>query len=754
METFDDWKLVLLTPWPRWVVAALVAAALLGVVLAALGLRKERRLPRRAVLLGLRAVAMAALLFLVLEPGVRHLQTATVKGRLAVLVDGSASMDLPMGDGKATRTAEAAEYLRAVAPALSELEKKYTLEFFRYGEKLAPVSGPEAAVEARDEATDLLGALEALPKGQGGRRLAGVLLVGDGADNAALRDGMTREARERLRALGVSVSTVSTGEGRARDLAIESLRVEDFAFVRNTVEVEVTLSAVEMGTLDVPVALRQEGEVVAQKTVSLGPKQPRQTVKLSFVPDRIGEFVFTVSVPVYEGEATSANNSETFVLKVIRDRVRTLHVVGRPSWDQRFLRTLLRNDPNVDLVSFYILRTQQDQPRASENELSLIPFPVEEIFEKQLWSFDLVVFQNFNYRPYRMDRYLPNLRKYVEEGGAFVMIGGENSFGEGGYEMSPIAGILPVEAVGAAPNESLFAPRLTESGLRHPVTQLSGGPDLTRAAWERLPQIPGINVTRARPGAQVLLEHPHVVAGGQNAPVVAVMEVGRGRTMAVTTDASWYWSMVAAQSGEGGSRHYERFWSQAIRWLVRDPDLTQVRVQAAQRSVPPGTPLAATISARRPDYAPAEGARIEVDLVDAVSSAPIARKILEAEPDGTARVEFAPPGVGAFKVIARAELGGNALGSGQDVIAVRASTLERSDTRARPELLQEIAELTGGGSISSSTRRLPEMRLLEPEVVEVGRSEDRPIWDRFWPILLLAVCLGGEWVLRRRWGYA
>src|SRR5690606_41634021 len=96
----------------------------------------------------------------------------------------------------------------------------------------------------------------------------------------------------------------------------------------------------------------------------------------------------------------------------------------------------------------------------------------------------------------------------------------------------------------------------------------------------------------------------------------------------------------------------------------------------------------------------------------------------------------------------------NALARGQDVTAAPASTLQRSDTRARPELLQEIAELTGGGSISSSTRRLPEMRLLEPEVVEVGRSEDRPIWDRFWPILLLAVCLGGEWVLRRRWGYA
>lgn len=754
METFDDWKLVLLAPWPRWALFVLAALALLGVILAARGLRPERRRSRRAILLGLRAASMLALLFFVLEPGVRHLQTATVKGRLAVLVDGSASMELPTGEGRASRAAEAAEYLRAVMPALSELERTHTLEFYRYGEKLQPLSGPGAAVEPTDEATDILGALEALPRRQGGRRLAGVLLLGDGADNASLSRGMTREARERLRSLGVAISTVWTGDGRARDLAIESVRVEDFAFVRNTVEVEVTVSAAGMGSLEVPLSLQREGEVVAQKSVILGPKQERQTVKLSFVPDRIGEFVFTVSAPVYEGEATAANNSETFVLKVIRDRVRVLHVVGRPSWDQRFLRTLLRNDPNVDLISFYILRTQQDQPRAPEHELSLIPFPVDEIFDKQLWSFDLVVFQNFNYRPYRMDRYLPNLQRYVQEGGAFVMIGGENAFGEGGYDQSPIASILPVEAVGAAVNEEVFAPRLTEAGLRHPITRLGGSVEATRQAWERLPPIPGINVTRPRPGAQVLLEHPHVVVSGQNAPVVAVAEVGRGRTMAVTTDASWYWAMVAARSGEGGARHYERFWLQAIRWLVRDPDLTRVRVQAVQRTVPPRTPLAATISARRPDYAPAEGAWLEVDLFDAVTGAPVERKVLETGPDGTARVEFAPPGVGAFKVVARAELGGVELGTGQDVIAVRATTAERGEARARPELLQEIAEITGGGSISSTARKLPEMRLLEPEVVEVGRSEDRPLWDRFWLVLLLAACLGGEWVLRRRWGHA
>lgn len=751
MERFNDWKLVFLSPWPTWAVALLAAAALAGVVFCALGLRKERRRLRRYGLVGLRVLSMLTLLFLLLEPGIRHLQTATVKGRLAVLVDGSASMSLPLDGGKGSRIAEVSAYLQAVEPALRALEDRYTLEFHRYGENLTPLPGAHAVIPAEDEATDLLGALEALPKGS--RKLAGILVVGDGADTASLRDGMTREARERLRGLGVAVSTVTVGEGRVRDLAIESLRVEDFAFVRNTVEVELTLAASGMGSIDVPVVLEQEGEVLAQRTVPLRPGDERRTVKLSFVPDRIGEFVFTVSVPVYEGEATAANNKESFVLKVIRDRVRTLHVVGRPSWDQRFLRTHLRNDPNVDLVSFYILRTQQDQPRASENELSLIPFPVDEIFEKQLWSFDLVVFQNFNYRPYRMDRYLPNLRRYVEEGGGFVMIGGENSFGEGGYDQSPLAEILPVESLGAAASEELFAPRLTEAGLRHPITQLAAASETTRALWEALPELPGINITRAKPGAQVLIDHPHVVAGGANAPVVAVAEVGRGRTMAVTTDATWYWSMAAAQSGEA-SRAYERFWSQAIRWLVRDPDLTQVRVQATQRSVPPKAPLSAIVTARRSDYSPAAGALVHAELIDAETGQKVAEERLEAGPEGSVRVEFASPGVGAYKVVASAEEGGVPLGSGQDVIAVRASTLERSEVRAKPELLQEIAELTGGQSVKSSERKLPALSLLEPEVVEVGRSEDRPVWDRFWPILLLAATLGGEWILRRRWGYA
>ena len=93
--------------------------------------------------------------------------------------------------------------------------------------------------------------------------------------------------------------------------------------------------------------LRREGQVVASKTVRLSSDDDAQTVAFTFTPDQTGRFVYTVGVPVFPDEAVTENNSRSFVLKVIRDRVRVLLVVGRPSWDERFLRGLLKQDANA-----------------------------------------------------------------------------------------------------------------------------------------------------------------------------------------------------------------------------------------------------------------------------------------------------------------------------------------------------------------------------------------------------------------------
>ena len=272
-------------------------------------------------------------------------------------------------------------------------------------------------------------------------------------------------------------------------------------------------------------------------------------VTFRFVPERIGKEIYAVKATTVEGEAITRNNERWFVVNVIRDRIRVLQVVGRPSWDVRFLRQFLTGNPNVDLISFFILRTADDLRRTSNQELSLIPFPTNELFEEQLGSFDAVVFQNFDYGPYDMARYLPEVRDYVEGGGGLLMLGGDLSFGAGGYAGTAVADVLPVRLPPtAAPAQNIdpapFRPVLSEAGARHPITRLAFGGEANDALWRALPELPGTNIVLGpTEGATVLAEHPtRRGQDGEAMPVLAIREVGEGRSMALTVDSSWKWS--------------------------------------------------------------------------------------------------------------------------------------------------------------------------------------------------------------------
>ncbi len=137
------------------------------------------------------------------------------------------------------------------------------------------------------------------------------------------------------------------------------------------------------------------------------------------------------------GDAIPDNDRRLVTFHVARERVRVLHVAGRPTNDMRALRQWLKSDASVDVVAFFILRTLTDDARASQNDLSLIPFPVDELFTEHLPSFDAVVLQDFDAQPYGLVKYLPNLARYVRGGGGLVMVGGQNSFVSGRIRRHP-----------------------------------------------------------------------------------------------------------------------------------------------------------------------------------------------------------------------------------------------------------------------------------------------------------------------------
>lgn len=765
-STFNRGTVLLLGDWGAgWIVAFTLASAL---VLAATWLDlTELRRPRRFVLLGIRTIVLATAVLLLLEPALELKHVRVVPNHVAVMVDDSLSQTLPSGQG-ATRTDAAQDALERLAPQLDG-QAAHIVAWLDLGGAAVDPSTFGAQRAVRDE-TALLEAMERFAESVDD--VGGFVIVSDGIDRSALGRGFGEDGAldadllARLEALQAPVHTVATAPPDGlRDLAIRQVIRDDYAFVRNAVSVSVDVGAYGFSGETVDVTLYREGLPLRTERVRLPEDGSHARVEFAFVPETIGKEHYHVAVPVFEGEALTRNNRSDFVLQVIRDQIRALQVVGHPSWDVRFLRQLLTGNPNVDLISFFILRTVDDLRRAPNSAMSLIPFPTRELFDEQLGSFDVVIFQNFDYGPYEMAQYLPAVQRYVEGGGGFMMVGGDRSFASGGYAGTAVATILPVTLPGGTSeamtvDPQAFRPTLTDAGQRHPITRLAFDARENRTLWETLPLMPGTNiVTGVLDDATVLATHPTRRAGDDAMPVIAVREVGEGRSMAITVDSSWRWSFEGVREGAGADP-YAAFYQSAIRWLIRDPELNLVQVELRDETVRPGEALEGTVRVFEPDYQPAVDTTVTLrwtwrPLEGRADDAPLDTIVetneVRTDDQGVVAIAFVPEQEGVYRVEAVVAHDEGADDRDDEIVLALESAEELRDILPRPELLRALSDATAGRH-AASLRELGTLRFAPPRVEEVDRREVIELWSSPLLLLLLALLLGAEWTLRRHWG--
>ncbi len=805
---FNDWDLTALSPLPAWVLGAAAGVLLLAL---AMSWQSSRGGPLRlrVALLLLRASLLGLVFVALLEPGRRLLQTSREPDRVVVAVDTSASM--AVGEGQAQRSRVAAAAAKRILEDLKSREPAVAAElwFFDSDVRGAPVdeldamasgarvsqgktsliSGPIVRADNADGVSgvgndgdggdDVTSAPDAA-----GLPLGALIIISDGADTGGLGPALSAELRERAGRLGAPrsgdadvrapIHTVAIGSDAAfKDVAIERVVADEFAFVRNQVKVDVVLRQRGFSGSRVPITLAEDGVVVARTELTLvdnATAGDELRATMTFSPQRAGKRLYTVSVPVLDGEAIAENNRVDFTMKLIRDRIRVLQVAGRPSWDERFVRRLLKENPSVDLISFFILRSPSDISGAPNSELSLIPFPTRELFTEQLSTFDVVIFQDFNYRPYNMGIYLQNVADYVKGGGGFLMMGGDLSFSEGDYAGTPIEGVLPVRLLAGHGHTSTddFSPTVTDVGRRHPITDVSGTVRDAAAAdpFSALPPLQGINKTGGLvPGATALLTHPFENGpDGSPQPVIAVADIDKGRSVAIMTDSTWHWSLPQVGQGAGRSDAHRKLLANTLRWLIRDPELSRVKLNldADARGVEPGAPVSADVRVQDALYQPLEGAQVKIELIPLDSDArgdgiaPVANATdddaIVTGKDGSARVVVHPDRTGAWRVKATVSKDGAIIGSDEDVFVVRKASLERLFAEARPEVLGAIAAAAGGRAVGPDD--VTGLTVVDHQRTRIQRQKTEPIWNTWVTLAAIAGLAVVEWWWRRRRGFA
>ncbi len=784
----DRWRIIAGHSPDTWVLILLIGAAILALFDAWQELRRpaiELRLRTRVGLFALRLLGIALLGLVISELTIAVEQVSPTGPRIVVLVDSSASMALEDSDAQGKETVARIDRLQRFWRENADIRQLWResglqielRSFARGSDLLTAADAENLSVQTDGQDSDLTGALvdlnRALETGEA-PPLAGLVVLSDGlvVHDPAAEPPLVSAAL----ALDVPITTVSAGAPEIRDLAVRRAWAGEFAFVENVSEIDAEILAHGLEGQAVTVRLERDGEVIAETNEVAPADGMPLRLRFEVAPDRVGHFVYAVSIQPVTGEATLANNRWSFVVKVLRDKVRVLHVAGRPDWDVRALRTLLGRDPNVELLSFYILRDLDDSEREDPSApLSLIAFPTDQLFSEELGSFDLIVLHNFDALSHQVGRYFGDVARYVEEGGSLVVIGGDLGLATGDYRDSRLAAVLPVIVHNSAGLETTsFRPEITEAGRRHPISAWLSDPRLD--GWQRLPALDSFNRLRLRAstrGAVILLRHP------DGAPLLAVAEPGRGRSVVLSTGASWRLGFAPDLPLLDGARPYDLLWLGIIRWLLRDAAADRLSLEVAPPKLMPGETFdlrAATLSA---SYAPEPEVAIEWAIralhagADSDASEPKDSQDRAAIVSGSwvtdslgrasTRLDALP--AGAYEALAHRSA--NALdtktpaASARRVLLVEAAhnELAEVDADAGEARLADLAKRTGGDALRARDGdrlpTLPKVREHPGQRAGTLRIESRreiPLWDGFGALTLLVLAFGGEWILRRRLG--
>ncbi len=194
----------------------------------------------------------------------------------------------------------------------------------------------------------------------------------------------------------------------------------------------------------VTVTARRDGEPLTTVTTHVG-----ERFEVHVPVSHAGPNVVELEIAPVANELAAEGDRAVVNIEGVRDKLHVLLVSGRPHPGERMWRNLLKSDPNVDLVHFTILRPpEKGNDGTPINELSLIAFPVADLFGRRIKDFDLIIFDRYAQQSILPYVYLDNIVQYVRNGGALLMAEGPEFSTPDGLFYSPLGEISPAEPSG------------------------------------------------------------------------------------------------------------------------------------------------------------------------------------------------------------------------------------------------------------------------------------------------------------------
>ena len=631
-------------------------------------------------------------------------------------------------------------------PIFESLGEDLDLSYHSFGQSSRLISDDTvvaaedlAVLEATDPGTSIASSLEAVAN-SGGIPPAGIVLLSDGIDSAT-----SQRSEAVLRDLGareIPVYTVPLGLPDPDDVSINNIVMQEVAFSGDRVPVRVHLQSegYEQRTARLSVLLNDRR--VSSRVVRFEGGLQFEEVDFRVDIYEKGAAQIDVVIEPFDDEVSITNNRITRSIRVVNEKVNVLYIEGNARWEFRYLRAILKRDPRIN-ATFIASNVGPEVARNSPEHIERFPSKREEAF-----MYDLVILGDVD-AAFFSDEELGLLEELIRDRGASLLMLCGPMHSPGSYQGTPVQTMLPVrfdpDEKWAEVSESVY-PVLTPEGRSSLVMTLENEDDLNDRIWSRMApmdQLPPL--LAAKPGATVLAVLSDSTERDQSYPLVAWQRYGTGKCMSIASDRLWRLRYKT------GDKYHWRVWSQCIQFMTLSRlmgEHKRIRLETDRSSYFVGSQGRLYAHVLDDDFEPVVQSGFDV-IVSGLDGA-AARQQIKLQPDrsqpGLYEGYFTPPGPGRYRMEANEN---DRKVSSITEFQVSEIRQELTETDMRLENLQRIADLTGGATLG--VRELPKLAsLVNGEPLTTTVRSERPLWDHWLVILLLAGLLGAEWILRRR----
>jgi hypothetical protein len=729
-----------------------IAAAVTMVLLLFIFQPGKDRLTRkkRAGLVVLRLIVIALVILAMMGPKIIFMQIGKQNATLVFVADTTRSMTVKDMLGGKTRYESLEQSLDAAAPGIEKLAGEFEVKAYSFDSEARPLTVEKGKlalpVTPEGKQTSIGNALDDVMRQEAGKRLMGVVLLGDGSQQAyPPRDMLPQTAAARLKNLAVPLYTVtfgqSSGLGQTKDIAVKNMLATPVVFVKNPISISGTIRVDGYVNREIPVQVLFETspgkmEVVAERKIRPTSDGQLVPVEFEYTPETAGEFKLTLEVPPQDELVKTNNRLSTFVT-VRKGGLNALYLEGSYRVEQGRIRRALDASPDIHVD--YRRIDARDKPDLSE------------------WfkpgKYDVYILGDIDSSVFDKEE-LAELATAVDRGAGLMMIAGQHNFAAGGYAETALADVLPVtmdKVDRQRPDEPLRKDQYwpgplqmgpTVPGQAHFALRLAAGRESNAAVWAKLwPLDYAVKFRGVPQGAIVLAD------AGEDKPLLVSKNFGNGRVLAFAADSTWRWPL------HDFAVEHKRFWRQIILWLAKKDDSQEgsVWVKLDQRRFAPGQRVDFTAGAREATGDPLKDGELKAEVVLPENSRrPLSLVKQEDRYSGSYRDTQMP---GDYVVEIKAFQKDKEYGSARGRFSVPDQDLELDNATADVDTMRNLAALTDGKSYAPED--LPELiRELTEQTTqfEIPNPTDKTIWITSSLFSLLVVLLTIEWYLRKRWG--